>query len=424
MSSFNLTSQVELSEEFILRVNGLKKQLEWDKPSSVAVVSNNSFNFLICIISALSSNIKLVLLPNYEQGTIENYKNNSNLVLDDNYLELSASQSDVGNGLDILIPKNSVVTFYTSGSSGDSLAVNKTFQNLLNEVEVLDQVFGVNTNDFTYYSTVTHQHIYGFLFKLLWPLLKNKKINYAVIKYPEELIGISTPFVLISSPAFLKRIYFSSDISISNCRCVFSSGGPLSFESSQACSKIFGVTPTEVYGSTETGGIAYRKNESGEVPWQLFPKVSLVLNKSGYAVRSDYFDEDEFTLSDHLKEVGSREFILLGRKDRIVKIEEKRVSLDSIESKINRLPEVAHSKVIAIEVQNRLKLAAAIVLSDLGRKKLLSDGKKGLKYLITENLKKYFEAVTLPKYYRFIDRFEENLNGKITNEYIKGLFDV
>ncbi|MCV5649239.1 AMP-binding protein, partial [Escherichia coli] len=61
-------------------------------------------------------------------------------------------------------------------------------------------------------------------------------------------------------------------------RCVFSSGGPLPNQAAQHSQLLFGSLPIEVFGSTETGGIAYRQQHVACTPWTLFPGVEAELN--------------------------------------------------------------------------------------------------------------------------------------------------
>ncbi len=62
------------------------------------------------------------------------------------------------------------VVIHTSGSTGEPQALPKTLSQLAAEVETLDRQFGAYCEDTDVVSTVSHQHIYGLLFKILWPL--------------------------------------------------------------------------------------------------------------------------------------------------------------------------------------------------------------------------------------------------------------
>ncbi|MCV6071529.1 AMP-binding protein, partial [Escherichia coli] len=71
--------------------------------------------------------------------------------------------------------------------------------------------------------------------------------------------------MLVSSPALLKRL--NEEHNPVAIRCVFSSGGPLPNQAAQHSHLLFGSLPIEVFGSTETGGIAYRQQHVASTPW-------------------------------------------------------------------------------------------------------------------------------------------------------------
>ncbi|MDN8972010.1 hypothetical protein Q0P32_14595, partial [Staphylococcus aureus] len=71
-----------------------------------------------------------------------------------------------------------------------------------------------------------------------------------------------------------------------------------------------------------------------------------------------------------------RQFQLKGRADRIIKLEEKRLSLTEVEQRLISLPEIADAAVITQQRRGRTVLAAVIVLSAYGetRRHALSEG--------------------------------------------------
>ena len=71
-------------------------------------------------------------------------------------------------------------------------------------------------------------------------------------------------FCWVASPALLKRMGDNLDWpALRQVRRVFSSGGPLPAEAAQLLRERLGQWPTEIYGSSETGGIAWRRNSTG-----------------------------------------------------------------------------------------------------------------------------------------------------------------
>ncbi len=76
-------------------------------------------------------------------------------------------------------------------------------------------------------------------------------------------------------------------------------------------------------------------------------------------------------------------FELRGRLDRIVKIEERRISLDELEQRLGELAEVAAARVLPLP-SGRQGLGAVVVPSQAGWQRLRADGKDALRTALLE----------------------------------------
>lgn len=127
---------------------------------------------------------------------------------------------------------------FTSGSTGAAQAIPKKLSQLASEVATLEVLFGARAGDAAVWATVSHQHIYGLLFKVLWPLATGRMMHALSVTYPEELTQAlaAAPCVLVASPAHLKRLPDHLDwrAAAGMVRAVFSSGAPLAPESALA----------------------------------------------------------------------------------------------------------------------------------------------------------------------------------------------
>src|SRR5690606_7274370 len=83
------------------------------------------------------------------------------------------------------------LTLFTSGSTGEPTAINKSLALLEAELAVLQQCFGEQVGRRPVLSTVSHQHIYGLLHKLLWPLWRRAPVITGSCQYPEELAALA-----------------------------------------------------------------------------------------------------------------------------------------------------------------------------------------------------------------------------------------
>jgi acyl-coenzyme A synthetase/AMP-(fatty) acid ligase len=206
---------------------------------------------------------------------------------------------------------------------------------------------------------------------------------------------------------------------------IFSSGGPLNFESAQAVKQCFKQLPIEVFGSTETGGIAYRRQHQPLQTWQPFEQVNIDADPQDGALilQSVYLDNPDAWVKcdDKIELVENGQFRLLHRLDRIVKIEEKRLSLAQLEHLLQTHPFVSDAAVTVLE-QPRTMLGAAVCLNELGRQTLKDEGKLAINTALKNHLLSQFERITLPKRWRYPKTLPLNSQGKRTSADIAALF--
>lgn len=322
------------------------------------------------------------------------------------------------------------LVIYTSGSSGQPLAIHKRLAQLDAEVRHLEAVFGPRLgagDEALIHATVSHQHIYGLLFVTLWPLAAGRVIEVEKIVYPEQMaqrLG-ARPTVLVSSPAHLKRLPDNLDYSAarSQLRAIFSSGGPLPPESSQQAHALLGQSPAEVYGSSETGGVAWRQRAHDGDAWTPLPGVQWRLNGDTLCVHSAHLDgEDWWETSDRAKALEGGRFVLQGRADRIVKIEEKRVSLVALEEALVATGLLVEAKAFMLQEGDAARLAVVAVPSTAGWDALRAGGKRALNEQLRTQLLRGFERVVLPRRFRYLRELPVNTQGKATEALLAALF--
>lgn len=332
------------------------------------------------------------------------------------------------------------VVVHTSGSTGVAQAIPKKLSQLQAEVATLEQLFGARPGQdqtkVQIISTVSHQHIYGLLFVILWPFSTGRAVHAQTLIYPEQLAQqlASGPCVVVSSPAHLKRLPAHLDWSPHHVRAVFCSGGVLPAEVALSCSALLGTVPIEVYGSSETGGIAWRqRNDKSDDAWQAMPGVAwrCAPDSELIEVRSPHlFDAAWMTLSDRVQAVADGRFILKGRMDRIVKLEEKRISLDAVEQNLANSTLVAEVKIIVASTDQtqrkketqRQHLDAIVVLSKQGEQCLQEQGKLAVSRLLKAHLNNMVEPVAVPRRWRYVDNIPVNAQGKATEALLHALF--
>jgi acyl-coenzyme A synthetase/AMP-(fatty) acid ligase len=332
-------------------------------------------------------------------------------------------------------PDAVALVVHTSGSTGAAQAIPKRWSQLGSEVATLEASFGARIGAAAVVATVSHQHIYGLLFKVLWPLAAGRPLHAISLQFPEQLAAVlaAGPGVLIASPAHLKRLpeHLAWDAAAPGLRAAFSSGGPLGADVAKACGALLGQAPIEVYGSSETGGVAWRQRRldgADDESWLAFPGVAwrLAAPDGLLEVRSDLLaDANWLRLADRAQASGLERFLLLGRSDRIVKIEEKRVSLDALEAALaaSDLAEQARVVLCPAEGAAREVLAAFVVASGAGRALLAERGKLALNRALRAALGDVAESVALPRRWRYIEHMPQDAQGKTTHAGLLALLD-
>ncbi|KXF80175.1 ApeI family dehydratase [Enterovibrio coralii] len=312
---------------------------------------------------------------------------------------------------------------YTSGSSGTPKAIVKTLHQLYVELETLENTWGETLGSSAIVSTVSHQHIYGLLFRVLWPLFAFRPFSRDNIDYIQHSTSsLDVPLTLISSPAQLKRL--NPVDPAFQCQAVFSSGGPLPFAAAKLSLELLGVLPYEVFGSTETGGIAHRQQATETTPWQVFAGIEPSTNQDGcLCIRSPYIDPNSvYETADLCDLDADGRFLLKGRADRIVKIEEKRVSLSDVETRLLQHPWVSDAACAALDNDGRQFIAAALVLNSEGLAKLQSNNEHALRLNIRKFLTQWLDNVAIPRRFEWVGEIPQNSQGKRQRQIIEGLF--
>lgn len=326
-----------------------------------------------------------------------------------------------------------VMEIFTSGSSGEPQAVGKQLYQLSEEVSNLERLWRELAQGSQVAATVSHHHIYGLLFRILWPLAAGRPFAALAQEYLEELNSPAEedrPLILISSPSHLSRILPQTDWSSlrKRCRAIFSSGAPLSRDASLSAAQHLGFAPIEVYGSSETGGIAWRQQDAQrEVAWTAVPGVVIAVDDASTClkIQSPYLSPEPggewYLTSDRVELVSDSEFHLRGRVDRIAKVEGKRVSLTEVEQRLETHPLVKQARVVVLEGR-RSELAAVVVLSQDGVDLLGDKGRRELNNLLGDYLLQQFERPVLPRRWRYPSSLPTNSQGKVTQDLLAELF--
>jgi acyl-coenzyme A synthetase/AMP-(fatty) acid ligase len=311
--------------------------------------------------------------------------------------------------------------FWTSGSTGEPKAVPRSLAQVEAELAMLERTFGQLLPAGPVVGTVPHHHIYGCLFRLLWPLASGRPFLCEPVGDPagfRRALAQGAPVTLVSSPAHLSRLPQLLELeAVAAPGAIFSSGGPLQREDALLWRRRAPGGVLEIYGSTETGGIAWRSQDEdpASAHWTPCDDVAVAFAAGALVVTSFRTGPAPLRLEDAAEPVPGGRFRLLGRLDRIIKLEEKRISLPELERALETHPWVAQAALVLLQGR-RPTLGAVVVTRDAPVERAL------LVRTLKAHLALRFEGLALPKRWRFVRELPFDARGKLTPGALAGLF--
>ena len=386
-------------------------------------------DFAVSLLALLHSGKQEVIPPNTQAGTLAQLADAFDARAD----QAPADDAGARSRLIPIDATTAIIDLYTSGSTGDPKRVRKTLAQFDAEVAVLERLWGAALGRAAIVATAPHQHIYGLLFRVLWPLAAGRAFDNATCADPDTLaerLALLRDTALVSSPAQLARLPELLPLAALRPapKIIFSSGGPLPATAAAHFQRQLGRAPIEVFGSTETGGIAWRQQDgrAASEAWTPLPGIAVDREFDGaLSLRSPFLADDApLRLDDAIELFPGGRFRLCGRLDRIVKIEEKRLSLPDMEAQLLSHRAVNRAALVALPALpgKRQSVGAVLVLSEEGRQQLAATGRRDTVQGLRRHLAAHFEAVLLPRRWRFAEALPIDERGKLTRDALLELF--
>ncbi len=365
-------------------------------PQWIQLDTSSKRNFITSFIPAFRDKQKIVLLDKNHKQLQTFYENNdiNKLTNIDKFLQL---------------------LFFTSGSSGFPVGAFKTQENLLSEVMVLKKLITQMQDIKRVVVSVPFVHIYGILAGLLLPLYLDDvtlvvKDDFLPYELLEEASKEDT--LVVTTPVFIKalaRLQMQVDLS----KTLFiSSTAPLSFEDVESLQQNYQTNIIQLFGSTETGGIAYKHNLDTE--WSPLERVKISTENDKLSVSSPFVSpfllqntlkklQLPFTTEDIVK-IKNEKFTLLGRSNKIIKIAGKRISSTLLEATLETLESV---EIAVIElVYKKELLRSEQVLITLQAKEVIR------KQAIKDKISECYGVLTIPFKVVYVKKINRSAMGK------------
>ena len=321
------------------------------------------------------------------------------------------------------------IEVYTSGSTGEPKSIVKTIRQIDAELASIETLWPFPASS-VLLSTVTHQHLFGLTFRLFWPLAKQQVFQAKLCPLTEDIYQQAShceKYLLISTPAHLSRLNNQLDWSLlkGKCDAVISSAAPLTYDDSLSAGRLLNTSVLEIYGSSETGAIAWRNQiaKSAEC-WTLLPgvKLSQDLIQQKFSVEGQHISPEYQVLSDKLELVSEQTFRLHGRTDRIAKVEGKRLSLTKVETFLMQSGWILDVRALVI-TRKREEVAVVAKLNDAALSLVSQYSVKWLIKQLKEQMRQEFELVLLPRRWRFVTTLPYNQQGKLPMSSLQTLFE-
>lgn len=311
------------------------------------------------------------------------------------------------------------VVFNTSGSTGGAKRIVRTEESLsLDAASIVASFPEIWNERLVVVSSVRPEHMYGALWRVRCPAIAGCDVDASVVVSVEELSAACLRFgkiVFVTTPSFLEKALEHPDFDKLKgfFGAIVTSGSLLRTETALEVAARLGCCPVEIFGSTETGTVAYRRQTDGEL-WNVVDKVAISLSEDNrLIVDSPFAMERPHIMGDVVTIESAREFRLIGRADRRVKILERYVSLSEVEAAILTHPFVSRVRV-ETTADAVSRLGALIVLSDEGVKALSKGTYAEMSSRLRRDLTATLGSFAFPRRMRFVRALPVNEQGKTT----------
>lgn len=385
------------------------------KLEDVIITSEDTFDFTVWFFACIYMNKNIFLLTDSSRLR---YLDFDYIKLDKFDIQMPVSTSACKR-FDFQKPdfQNTFVNFFTSGSGSEPKMIKKSLQNLINEgldiFESFKEFFGENHR---VVSSTKSQHMFPFAYRFMMPLCNADRliIDTQDIYYPDS--QDLSDCVFVSTPSFLDK--FKKYNAMCEAKVVFSAGAIIKQDLFTYLEKKSRVI--DIYGSTESGTVGYKKSSAQKYHTAVSNVFVSVDEKSQIKLKSPYFLESELILCDIIKMENEKNFMLLNRSDRVLKIQEKRISAQEIESVVSQCNIVNECYCL----KSADKLACAVSLNKEGFDFYFENPQGcGLKN-ISSHLKQLVSSKTeiVPQRWKFLYELPKNERGKIDRLKIEKIF--
>lgn len=377
--------------------------------------SEKTYESEALIDKALKNHVMLVPSKTKEENAIEilrAYLSGAKPILYDQE-NLALKEKIESLGAETFSDIDFAAMFFTSGSTGFPTGAFKSRENIETDMAALVREFG-NFHIKKVVATVPFIHIYGFLAALLLPLKLDVDVLFKEHFLPHDLLECAKPHhLVVTTPLYIKSLLRLGETKDLSQTIFISSTGPLPTDIAKEFTDTFNTTLIQLFGSTECGSIAFKKQD--DTFWTPFHGVEVSLSDEGLLhVSSPFISQtlwqEGFTQTGGVIQsfdyatIENGRFQLIGRSSNIVKIAGKRYATAQIEELLEAMEGI--EKALVHVKHNNVQLKDEVVQVFLQTSRPITT--KELKSTIKQNLGK----INLPIELHIVDKISTTLMGK------------
>ena len=308
---------------------------------------------------------------------------------------------------------------FTSGSTGQSKAIPKTWQTFTASTAINKQYFLSEPEDqYTLVATVPGQHMWGLETSILLPLFANISVLDAQPFFAAEIVEVLRTLpgrrMLASTPLHINTLC-KSGLTLPRLDRVLCATAPLPESLAAKLEELTQSSVCEIYGCSEVGSMAYRYPAKNSL-WQFFRDFKVSQTQNTTSLSADHMARP-FALHDRLSLDHSGAFSIVGRDSDMVNIAGKRASLKDLNLSLTEIDGVLDGAIFLPEenigehdknehpIHTKVQRLAALVTIDqkvIDKKRLLNA------------LRRKIDPVFMPRPLYLVDALPREESGKLT----------
>jgi acyl-coenzyme A synthetase/AMP-(fatty) acid ligase len=357
------------------------------------------YSFSVAFYAALLRGQTNILLPGVAAKAIESAQatypdsyllTDAMAMLGDTDGESVANNDDCLERLNNLDPGHLAARVFTSGTTGLSKPLDKTWHSLLTGARInTSYILRVVESGAQIIATVPPWHMYG----LEWSVL----------------LQADGPRLLLSTPLHLRAL-LDSQLELPDIDTVVCATSRLSEQLAQRMESAWGCRIFEIYGCTELGSMACRL-PAEESRWQFFAEMAVDRQGEQITVSAAHVDAPA-VVADQLQFDDDGKFAILGRIEDMVKVAGKRGSLADITQCLLSITGVDDGVIFDPEqlgLGDSDRLGAVVVAQQLTAAEI----RLALRPLI--------DRAFLPRPIHIVDAIPRNVTGKLLRQDLQAL---